>query len=170
MTVNTPPQPNTRASATASGAARLYLREDELDFGVELILDAAQALKAATAVPRQKRDLTWTQCRILLRLQRHASTVLNLGQGLGLTKQVLIKTLETLEARGLLSRQIDPGDARRRIVTLTREGAVLAKDAATGLRTVLAQAYRQAGGDAVAGCDAVLTAVTGADLGGGPTQ
>lgn len=159
MTVNTPRPNFSRPAPVSLSGQRLYLREEELDAGVAMILEAATILKAATSSIRAKHALTWTSAQILSALMRAPLGVASLAVNLGITKQAAIKTVEDLEARGLLSRQSDASDGRRKPLSLTSSGQAIARDVTSVLRTLLASAYRQAGGEAVAGSDKVLGAL-----------
>ena len=159
MTVNTPRPIFSRPAAAPLSGQRLYLREDELDAGLAMILEAGHALKACTRLAREKYDLNWTQARALTSLLRTSQGVQTLSVHLDITKQTAIKTIEELETRHFVIRSSDPHDGRRRTIRLTASGDEIAREISAALRTLLAGAYRQAGGEAVAGCDAVLTAV-----------
>jgi DNA-binding MarR family transcriptional regulator len=143
------------------GSARLYLREDELDIGVANILDAASAIKRATEAKRHELGLSWADGRVLSACGRSPQPVLSLARRLAVTKQALAKTLDGLEKQGLILRDTDPRDARKRIVRLTPAGTRIEHELGALARTKLAAAYRMAGGDAVAGSDSVLRALLG---------
>jgi DNA-binding MarR family transcriptional regulator len=153
------PTPNRSASGLASGQ-RLYLREEELDSGLELIFGAGVALKAATHETRAKHQLTWAQARALTVISRKTMGVQRLSIVLDVTKQATINISQDLILRGLVVQQTDQRDARRRSLILTPAGEVIARELGSDLRAVLANAYRKAGGDNVAGSDAVLSAIT----------
>ena len=159
MTVNTQRPNFSRPTLTPLTGQRLYLREEELDAGLAMILEAGHALKAATQMARDAHDVNWTQARALTALLRQPQGVLALSVRLDITKQAAIKTVEELETRSLITRATDARDGRRRTITLTATGDVIARDISTAMRSLLAKAYRQAGGEAVAGCDAVLNAI-----------
>jgi DNA-binding MarR family transcriptional regulator len=159
MTVNTQRPNFLRPTPAPVSGQRLYLREDELDAGVAMVLEAGHALKAMTQAAREKHDLNWTEARALTALLRAKHGVLSLSTSLDITKQAAIKTAEALENRHLISRGDDPRDGRRKTLTLTVLGEEMARDLSTAMRALLAKAYRQAGGEAVAGCDAVLNAI-----------
>lgn len=160
MTVNTLPNAFARSSSPAAGGPRLYLREDELDLGVSLIFKAGDFLKAATEELRQHHQISWAEARCLCELLGHPMPVLKLASELGLSKQTMLKTLDALQARALLTRSDDSRDGRRKIVNLTPEGTGVATELALAMRMRLAQAYRLAGSEAVAGCDKVLSTLT----------
>jgi DNA-binding MarR family transcriptional regulator len=159
MTVNTPRPNFTRPVPIAPSGQRLYLREEELDLGVAMIFDAGNIIKATTVDVRTKHNVNWTQARALVALMRVPQGVQALSVCLSVTKQAAIKTAEEFEARGLIKRSPDPRDGRRRTLNLTPTGEQIARDLGACMRGVLATAYRQAGGDAVTGCDAVLGAL-----------
>lgn len=159
MTVNTQRPNFSRPAPAPLSGQRLYLREDELDAGVAMILEAGHALKAMTQAARDTYDLNWTQARTLTALLRAKQGVLSLSASMDITKQSAIKTAESLEARQLIHRSDDPRDGRRKTLSLTPLGEEMARDLSAAMRALLAKAYRHAGGEAVAGCDAVLSAI-----------
>jgi DNA-binding MarR family transcriptional regulator len=162
MAVNTAsPSTIRQAGAQRAGGMRLYLREEELDAGLAMVFDAAASLKAAAEPDRRALDLSWADARALSAAARAAETVLGLAARLAVTKQALAKTLAGLERRGLLERVADVRDGRRRVVRLTDAGQAAERALAAAMRARLANAYRSAGDEAVAGCDRVLRAVAG---------
>jgi DNA-binding MarR family transcriptional regulator len=160
MTVNTTRQNFVRPAPASLSGQRLYLREEELDSGVARFLDSATVMKDATLEVRTKHDLTWTGAHMLATLVRAPTGVAALASRLGVTKQSAIKTAGDLAGRGLLTRHTDSRDGRRRPLTLTQSGHDIAREIASAMRALLANAYRQAGGEAVSGSDAVLAALT----------
>jgi DNA-binding MarR family transcriptional regulator len=161
MTVNTQRPNFSRQAAPSLSGQRLYLREEELDAGLAMIFDANNAIKSATLATCETNGLNWTQARALATLLRLSLGVKDLSDSLGVTKQAAIKTAEDLEGRGLITRSLDAKDGRRRMLILTECGETIARQVATAMRATLGHAYRTAGGDAVAGCDAVLSALKG---------
>lgn len=159
MTVNIAKPILPRPTVAIGNSQRLYLREEELDAGLDTIFEAVAVLRASTQDARASHQLTWLQARTLAALVRSSHGVLSLSKLLEITKQSAIKMVKDLEDRGLVTRQDNPRDARRRTIVLTTSGQALARDVSAAMRSVLARAYRQAGGDAVAGCDSVLTAL-----------
>jgi DNA-binding MarR family transcriptional regulator len=164
MPVNSLRHNFTRQGPATQSGQRLYLRDEELDNGLELIFSARDTIKAHTlealhSGKLQGENLNWSQTRLLALLLRRPQGVLALAQQLGLTKQATIKTLDDIEQRGWIARHDDPKDGRRRTISLTPTGIQIAQEIAATMRHILAQAYKQSGGDAVAGCDTVLTAL-----------
>lgn len=64
----------------------------------------------------------WETLRYLERANRFSRTPAALTAYLGLTKGTVSQTLNTLEARGLVKKQVDPKDRRGRRLTLTAKG------------------------------------------------
>jgi DNA-binding MarR family transcriptional regulator len=159
MTVNTSRPNFARPLPNPLSGQRLYLREEELNAGVTMILEAATLIKATTQSVRARHKLTWNSAHALTQLLQAPQGVATLSVGLGITKQAAIKTAEELEARGLLTRAPDTRDGRRRPLTLTDAGEAVARDVVGDMRALLAKAYRKAGGEAVSGCDSVLGAL-----------
>ncbi len=79
-----------------------------------------------------------------------------LRQRLLAPKQSLARHLNDLETAGLLARQVDAGDRRRRIVSLTESGRTLTERATERRRQALREAFLDAGPEAVAGARRVL--------------
>jgi DNA-binding MarR family transcriptional regulator len=55
-------------------------------------------------------------------IESGADSATELGRRLSITKQAAAKTIATLEARGYVKRAEDPGDARRKRLTITVKG------------------------------------------------
>lgn len=148
-----------RQSGVASSGQRLYLREEELDGGLTRLFEAVFAIKQAAIGTCATLGLNWTQGRVLAALIRTAHGVQSLSLALGLTKQATIKTVEELVAAGYIERALDSGDRRRRKLMLTPTGMAKGEEVGAAMRAPLARAFRQAGGEAVAGHDLVLAAL-----------
>jgi len=147
----------------AQPAARsplLYLREDELDHGVSLILDSSKALLDMAAELAVPFGLAGPELRVFLAARKENGVgVLALAASLGITKQGLLRILEQTESLGFTERRRDPNDGRGRLVCLTAKGRAVERTISLALRERLARAYRKTGSDAVAGAHSVLRAV-----------
>lgn len=65
-------------------------------------------------------DLTWTQLRVLLRLDREGpATVTALARAEGIRPQSMGETVSALKAAGLVSGAPDPTDGRQTVLSLT---------------------------------------------------
>ena len=92
------------------------------------------------------------------------TTVNNLLNILGVTKQSLNRVLRTLIADGLVSSTVGQIDKRERHLHLTDAGAALERELSDAQRDRMRSAYRDAGPEAVAGFRAVLEAMMDKDM------
>lgn len=135
----------------------LYLREAELDQGIDLLYGAVDALAAEPDRLLAERGLGRSHHRVLALIRRRPGITLSELQGsLPLTKQALSRLLKQLAARGLVARRADPRDRRQRPLALTEAGRELHERVNRVQRRRLAAAYRAAGAEAVAGFREVL--------------
>jgi len=84
------------------------------------------------------------------------TTVNNLLNILGVTKQSLNRVLRSLIADGLVESRVGVQDKRERHLYLTETGAKLERELSEAQRNRMRAAYRNAGPEAVAGFRAVL--------------
>ncbi len=68
------------------------------------------------------------QYGILRTLAFHSATLSDLSKGFVLDPSTLVPVVDTLERKGLISRQRDPNDRRRIPLSLTEKGAAMIKD------------------------------------------
>jgi DNA-binding MarR family transcriptional regulator len=161
MPVNRPP---TAPSPPSGADARLYLRDQDLDQGAALIRAASRRLSQLVAPANdtgtEPPHLTDAERDILQELlDRGSSDVGELRRRLSLPKQSFARYLNQIEALGLVTRQSDARDRRRRLLALTPQGETFMRAATEQRRTALRQAFLTAGPDAVAGARAVLGAI-----------
>lgn len=139
---------------------RLYLRDEELDRGVALILAGERALGQAMAAATADSDLSAGEWQVLLAIffgpGRDVSTIR--GE-LGATVPTFARLLGRLDGRGLIAKDRSGRDGRRRVLSLSAAGEARALPVAQLLRERLRQAYRTAGPEAVAGVRSVLEAL-----------
>ena len=135
----------------------LFLREQELDRGMELLFFAY-------------RDFVAESDRILAPLglgRAHHRAIYFVGRDPGIpfarllgilkiTKQSLSRVVGELARGGYVARARGGGDGRQRLLTLTDRGRELERRLSQALRGRLARAYRAAGGEAVEGFSSVL--------------
>ncbi|MDR9394613.1 MAG: MarR family transcriptional regulator [Roseovarius sp.] len=91
--------------------------------------------------------------------RRPGTTVNNLMEILGVTKQSLNRVLRTLVEDGLVDSRVGRSDKRERNLFLTEEGAALERRLGDAQRARMRAAYRAAGPEAVAGFREVLEAM-----------
>ena len=149
------PKPGRTLPRTAPNP--LFLRDQELTTGVELLDFAYRALSAEPDRILSSLGLGRSHRRVLHVVGRQPDvTLADLVDVVRLTKQSLSRVIKELEARGLLTRGASQLDRRRRPLRLTPEGKALEERLNGGLRRRMASAYRAAGADAVAGFHQVL--------------
>ena len=92
------------------------------------------------------------------------TTVNNLLEILGVTKQSLNRVLRTLVEDGLVISKVGKIDRRERNLYLTEAGIALERRLSDAQRARMRAAYRQAGPEAVAGFRTVLEAMMDPDM------
>lgn len=151
MPVNRPhPVSLPPGAGAAVGDGRLYLRDQDLNEGAALIRAAARKLAQLTEAVGLAANMSPPEMDILQEI--HDIGPMDVGDlrvRLGSPKQSLARNLNQLEARSMLTRETDPRDRRRRLVTLTQAGAVFAREATEHRRQILRQAFLAAGPEAV---------------------
>jgi DNA-binding MarR family transcriptional regulator len=135
----------------------LFLRDEEMERHLELLLLAEREIASHGMDARQRANLSEAGFRTLYLIQRHPQTTMaELGSVLGAKKQSLSRHLHELIDAGYLTRDEDPSDRRKRQLVITKEGmAVLAQIVDTHKRS-LRRAFLAAGPDAIAGFERVL--------------
>jgi DNA-binding MarR family transcriptional regulator len=150
-------EPKIARSLTSAAPNPLFLRDEELTWGIEL-LDAAY--RSVVGEPDREllgRGLGRNHRWVLYLVGRHPGiTMVELLTRLRIAKQTLSRLLNELVAKGLIARQPNVRDRRQRLLELTREGRELEEALHGRLRRRLARAYRAAGAEAVAGHHQVL--------------
>ena len=146
-----------RAPGARPAPNPLFLRDDELERGLELLDLAYRALLAEPDRRLGALQLSRNHQRLLHVIGREPGVTMARLQGaVRLTKQSLSRLLKELEARGLIMREADRRDRRQRPIRLTAAGRELDEQLNARLRRRIAAAYRAAGAEAVAGYHKVL--------------
>ncbi len=134
----------------------LFLRPDELDRSVALVLLAARAFEA-TALAALPDGLAPTHRMILLLLKgSSAGSAADLGAVLGLPKQTVSRHVHQLLDGGLLRRERSADDRRRMVLRLSERGLELAERLDRSQRRRLAAVFKAHGPQGVADFEAVL--------------
>ncbi|MFN4089481.1 MAG: MarR family winged helix-turn-helix transcriptional regulator [Alphaproteobacteria bacterium] len=135
----------------------LFLREEYLRQGIELLFYANRDLMAETDALLEQRGLGRADHRALYFVARHPDiTVGELLSILRVTKQSLGRVLGRLQADGLVTQRPGTRDRRQRLLRLTPVGEALEAEIGQRQRAFLARAYRAAGAEAVEGFRTVL--------------
>jgi DNA-binding MarR family transcriptional regulator len=162
MPVNRPHSASTPPVAPASGGDnRLYLRDQDLNEGAALIRAAARRLAELAERAGAAASISAPEMDVLQEVfDLGPMDVGDLRARLNAPKQSLARNLNQLEGRGLVARETDQSDRRRRLVTLTPSGMAFAREATERRRAALRQAFLSAGPDAVTGARRVLSDLT----------
>ncbi len=139
----------------------LFLREEELRQGMELMLFAYRDVMAAADRTLAEHGLGRAHHRAVYFIGRHPGLgVSELLAMLGITKQSLSRVLKELSDAGFVDIREAPTDRRRRLLTLSERGETLERALTDAQRRRFAHAYREAGAAAVEGFRQVLLALT----------
>ena len=139
---------------------RLFLREEELDNGIALLLESERIIAAALRRNQEATGLNMPALRLLMTIRfKPGLTVSELRDELGATTPTLARLLGELDKRHLVYKKPGGRDARRRRLSLSDNGERLIAPLVTDLRSAMREAYREAGANAVAGTRAVLEAL-----------
>ncbi|MCC7281418.1 MAG: MarR family transcriptional regulator [Acetobacteraceae bacterium] len=145
------------------GFALLYLREEEIRLGMELLFFGYRGFTAGPDAVLEKVGLGRAHHRALYFIGRNPGlSVSDLLSILGITKQSLARVLKALQQEGFVAITRGPRDGRQRLLRLTEKGAGLEREAFEAQRATLARAYREAGPAAVDGFRRVLRGLAGA--------
>jgi len=134
----------------------LFLREDELRQGIELLFYAYRDFTAEADAVLQAFGFGRAHHRVIYFVGRNpgmpVSALLDI---LKITKQSLSRVLGQLLRQGFVQQR--PGtDRRQRLLELTPQGAELERRLTEDQRALVARAYRAAGAEAVEGFRSVL--------------
>jgi DNA-binding MarR family transcriptional regulator len=141
----------------SSPANPLFLREEELRQGVELLFYAYRDFTSDPDSILARYDFGRAHHRVLHFVGRNPGiSVAELLGILRITKQSLSRVLGKLVEQGFVKQQQGNRDRRQRLLFLTEQGAALEKQLSAVQQARVARAYRQAGAEAVAGYRKVL--------------
>ncbi|PYG30558.1 MarR family winged helix-turn-helix transcriptional regulator [Pelagimonas varians] len=141
----------------SSGETLLFLTDEQLRQGAEAMFFAYRGF---TADPdRILAGLSYGRAHHRALHFIHAApgtTVNNLLNTLGVTKQSLNRVLRTMVEDGLVESRVGRNDRRERHLHLTEAGDTLERQLSNAQRARMRAAYKQAGPEAVAGFRKVL--------------
>ena len=154
-----------RPGAAISGENLLFLTDEQLRQGFEAMFFAYRGF---TADPdRILADMAYGRAhhRAIHFINRApGTTVNNLLNILGVTKQSLNRVLRTLISDGLVESRVGRIDKRERHLFLTDEGRTLEGRLSDAQRARMRAAFRDAGPEAVAGFRQVLEAMMDSEM------
>jgi DNA-binding MarR family transcriptional regulator len=154
-----------RGAQAYGGESLLFLTDEQLRQGIEAMFFAYRGF---TADPdRILADMAYGRAhhRAMHFISRApGTTVNNLLNILGVTKQSLNRVLRTLIQDGLVESRVGKADKRERHLFLTEDGAALERTLSDTQRERMRVAYREAGPEAVSGFRQVLEAMMDSEL------
>lgn len=146
-----------QTSQPFSGENLLFLTDDQLRKGIEAMFFAYRGFTADPDRILENYAYGRAHHRAIHFISRSpGTTVNNLLDTLGVTKQSLNRVLRTLVEDGLVESSVGKRDKRERHLTLTDNGTSLERELSEAQRTRMRAAYRAAGPDAVQGFRRVL--------------
>ena len=144
-------------SQRGGGESLLFLTDDQLRKGIEAMFFAYRGFTADPDLILENHAYGRAHHRAIHFINRSpGTTVNNLLDILGVTKQSLNRVLRTLVQDGLVDSRIGTRDKRERHLYLTGAGETLERELSEAQRTRMRAAYRAAGPDAVQGFRQVL--------------
>ncbi len=139
------------------GVNPLFLREDELREGMELLFYAYRDFVAEPDAILAEYGFGRAHHRVIYFVGRHPEiTVSELLDILKITKQSLSRVLSQLIREELVIQRPGPKDRRQRLLELTPKGNEMERRLSESQRARIARAYREAGAEAVGGFRKVI--------------
>ena len=140
-----------------SGPNPLFLREEELRQGMELLFFAYRDFTGEPDQMLARYGFGRAHHRVIYFVGRHPDiTVSELLAILRITKQSLSRVLGQLVRDGFITQRPGPRDRRQRLLNLTEKGLALERELSENQRARISRAYREAGAEAVEGFRTVL--------------
>ncbi len=153
--VNQTPRNNRAKNSPLEG--RLYLRDEELDVGVGLILAVQRRLLTAAQSEIEATGLPRRQCDVLIAIQAEPGlTVSQMCVRLGMTVPTFARILGQVDKKGLVEKSRSRRDGRTRLLFLSDAGKAVIDPVMAAMRAVLRASYRESGPDHVKGARAVM--------------
>ena len=147
-----------------SGANPLFLREEELRQGIEMLFFAYRDFTAEPDAFLADRGLGRAHHRVIYFVGRYPGmTVSDLLDILKITKQSLSRVLSQLVKEEYIQQEQGQEDRRQRLLRLTEKGAQLEKELTENQRQRIERAFRDAGADAVDGFRKVMLGIINND-------
>jgi DNA-binding MarR family transcriptional regulator len=143
-----------------AGANPLFLREEELRQAIEMLFFAYRDFTGEADAMLARHGFGRAHHRVIYFVGRHPMiSVSDLLGILKITKQSLSRVLGQLVRDGFIVQHQGRVDRRQRLLELTEKGVAMEQRLTEAQRRRIADAYRQAGGEAVQGFRAVLLGI-----------
>jgi DNA-binding MarR family transcriptional regulator len=142
----------------------LYLREDEVRQGIELLFYAYRDFTAEPDAMLARYGFGRAHHRVIYFVGRHPQmSVSELLGILCITKQSLARVLGQLVRQGFIVQRPGKSDRRQRLLELTAAGVALERQLSENQRQRIARAYEAAGASAVEGFRKVMLGIISGD-------
>jgi DNA-binding MarR family transcriptional regulator len=150
---------------TRPGASALFLREEEVRRGIELLYFGHSHMLRSIDEGLAAKGLGRAHHRALYFIARSPGLIISdLIALLGITKQSLSRVVRDLEQAGYLELKQGRNDRRQKEIRLTAAGVALEAELFAEMRARMADAYAAAGQEAVTGfwhvCEGLIPAET----------
>jgi DNA-binding MarR family transcriptional regulator len=143
-----------------SAATLLFLREEELRQGIELLYFAYRDFTAEPDAMLAQYGFGRAHHRVIYFVGRNKGiSVTELLGVLRITKQSLSRVLSQLVGQGFILQRTGARDRRQRLLELTPKGIALERQLSENQRARIARAYRDAGPQAVEGFRKVMLGI-----------
>lgn len=143
-----------------AGANPLFLREEDLRQAIEMLFFAYRDFTSEADAMLARHGFGRAHHRVIYFVGRHPMIPVSELLGiLKITKQSLSRVLSQLVQDGFIVQHQGRVDRRQRLLELTEKGVEIEQRLTEAQRRRIADAYRQAGGEAVQGFRAVLLGV-----------
>jgi DNA-binding MarR family transcriptional regulator len=143
-----------------SAANLLFLREEELRQGIELLYYAYRDFTTEPDAMLARYGFGRAHHRVIYFVGRHPQmSVTELLTILRITKQSLSRVLGQLVRQGFIQQRPGSRDRRQRLLELTDKGVELERQLSENQRQRIAKAYREAGAQAVEGFRKVMLGI-----------
>ena len=140
----------------------LFLREEELDHGLELLYFVSRQLHSDVALVRLDAAMDEIDHQVLFLVERHPGiTLAELCSVLAVSKQTLSRHVKRLAEGGLIDQESSLHDRRKRPLRLTAGAVDLLARISTMQKRRLRMAFKSAGATAVEGFQRVLLDLVG---------
>jgi DNA-binding MarR family transcriptional regulator len=148
------------ADVKSAAHTHLFLREEELRQGIELLFYAYRDFTAEPDAILARYGFGRAHHRVIYFVGRYPKlTVTELLGILRITKQSLSRVLGQLVRQGFIVQKPGPRDRRQRLLELTPQGVELERQLSENQRRRVAKAYREAGAQAVEGFRNVMLGI-----------
>jgi DNA-binding MarR family transcriptional regulator len=147
-----------------SGANPLFLRDEELRQGIEMLFFAYRDFTAEPDAMLARFKFGRAHHRVIYFVGRYPGlSVSDLLDILQITKQSLSRVLGQLVRENFITQTKGTRDRRQRLLELTPKGRELESQLTASQRARIARAYRDAGADAVEGFRKVMLGIMSQD-------